>query len=100
MNEIVYYDRYQKKTCTEKVYGDKALRWTYGTLPGRMMLAAVIKRAVFSKWYGWRMDRAKSREKVLPFIKNFELDADEFALKPEEFQTFNEFFYRICSKGL
>ena len=94
MNDIVYYDRYQKKTCTEKVYGDKALRWTYETLSGRLMLAAFIKRAIFSRWYGWRMDLANSREKVLPFIEKFELDPDEFECAPEEFRTFNEFFYR------
>ena len=82
------------KRVPKKYTAIKALRWTYGTLPGRFMLGAIIKRAVFSKWYGWRMDRAKSREKVLPFIQNFELDANEFALKPEEFRTFNEFFYR------
>lgn len=94
MDDIVYFDRYLQQLCTEKVYGDKALKWTYGTVPGRFLLAALIKRAIFSKWYGWRMDRPKSREKVLPFIDDYELDATEFVRSPEEFATFNEFFYR------
>ena len=70
------------------------MRWTYGTRTGRFVLAALIKRAVFSKWYGWRMDRPRSKAKVLPFIADFDLDAAEFICDPEEFQTFNEFFFR------
>ena len=94
MEDITYFDRYQQKVCTEKVYGDKALRWTYGTRSGRLLLSALIQRAIFSRWYGWRMDRPASRAKVLPFIQQFELDPTEFLQQPDEFQTFNEFFFR------
>lgn len=94
MEEITFFDRYRNRMLTEKVYGDKALRWTYESVAGRCMLAAVIKRAFFSRWYGWRMDRPKSKVKVLPFIRDYELDAEEFASDPQSFQTFNEFFFR------
>lgn len=94
VDQIVYFDRYQNTTCTEKVYGDSYLRWTYGTLAGRLALAAVVKRAWFSRWYGWRMGRPGSREKIAPFIRQYELDVDEFARQPDEFANFNEFFYR------
>ena len=94
MNPILFFDRYQGKLCTEKVYGDNYLRWTYGTFAGRLALAAVVKRVWFSQWYGWRMDRPASRAKIAPFIEQYELDASEFARRPEEFASFNEFFYR------
>ena len=94
MNEIVYYDRYLGKTCVEKIYGDKALRWTYGTRSGRVTLDVLVKRALFSRWYGWRMDRASTRKKISPFIKSYELDASEFASQVDEFANFNEFFFR------
>ncbi len=94
MDQIVYFDRYQNTTCTEKVYGDKYLRWTYGTLAGRLALAAVVKRAWFSRWYGWRMDRPASRQKIAPFIRQYGLNAEDFAQRPGEFANFNEFFYR------
>ena len=74
MNEIVYYDRYQNETCVEKVYGDKALRWTYGTVAGRISLNVAVKRTLFSHWYGWRMDRSATKKKIAPFIKEFELN--------------------------
>lgn len=94
MNEILYYDRYREEICSEKVYGDRSLRWTYGTMAGRAALHLLVKRALFSHWYGWSMDRPGTRQKIEPFIEKFELDASEFALRPEEFKTFNEFFFR------
>lgn len=94
MDEIVYHDRYLDKLCVEKVYGDKSLRWTYGTLAGKAALSAVVKRAWFSRWYGWQMDQPKTRHKIEPFIKEFGLEASEFERKPEEFANFNEFFFR------
>ncbi len=94
MNEIVYFDRYRNETCVEKVYGDKALRWTYGTLAGRISLNIVVKRALFSRWYGWRMDRPSSRHRIAKFIKDYELDASEFVRGVADFADFNEFFFR------
>ena len=94
MDEIVYHDRYLDKPCVEKVYGDKALRCTYETVGGKAALAAVVKRAWFSRWYGWRMDQPKTHDKIAPFIREYGLDASEFALRPEEFASFNEFFSR------
>ena len=93
-DQIVYFDRYQGKTCVEQVYGDAYLRWIYGTTLGRITLAAAVKRAWFSRWYGRRMDRPASRQKIQPFIKEFGLDPAEFIRKPEEFESFNAFFYR------
>jgi phosphatidylserine decarboxylase len=94
MDEIVYYDRYRGETCVEKVYGDKALRWTYGTLGGRISLNVLVKRALFSRWYGWKMDRPGTREKIASFIENYDLDATEFLREVDDFANFNEFFFR------
>src|SRR6056297_2750406 len=94
MDEIVYYDRYRGETCVEKVYGDKALRWTYGTLGGQISLNILVKRALFSRWYGWKMDRPSTRAKIAPFIKDYGLDAAEFVRDVDDFENFNEFFFR------
>ena len=91
---IEFFNRYTGRVEAESVYGLGFVRWTYETLAGRVSLHALAKRGVFSRWYGWRMDRAASRAKVLPFIRNFGLDTAEFADAPESFRTFNEFFYR------
>lgn len=91
---IEYFNRYTGQIETEQIYGEGFLRWTYENPLGRLSLEALVKRAVFSKWYGSRMNSAASRAKVLPFIESYGLNADEFADKPGSYRTFNEFFYR------
>ena len=93
-DSIQYFNRYTQRVETEQIYGEGALRWIYSSLSGRLALHAVAKRAFFSRWYGWRMDRPASRAKVAPFIKDFHVDTGEFADSPDSFRTFNEFFYR------
>lgn len=79
---------------TEQVYGEGFLRWTYGHPLGAIALHALVKRPLFSAWYGWRMSGAKSAAKVAPFINHYGLDPSDFADAPDSFHSFNEFFYR------
>ena len=95
---IQFYNRYTQSIETEQVYGEGWLRWTYETLPGRFSAEALLKRAAFSHWYGWRMNRRISAQRVLPFIENYNLNVDEFARSPLDYKTFNEFFYRALKK--
>ncbi len=99
-DSIKFFNRYTGRVEQEQVYGAAWLRWTYCNLFGRLALEAVVKRPFFSRWYGWRMDRPVSREKVLPFIRNFGLDVNEFADPSESYRTFNEFFYRRLKAGV
>lgn len=94
MDDILYYDRYSKEIQAEKIYGESALRWTYETQMGRLCLSLLVKRVVFSRWYGWRMDRPESKTKIAPFIDQYELDPNEFLEGIDDFNSFNEFFYR------
>lgn len=96
---ICFYNRYTSQIETEQVYGEKWLRWAYETPLGRLAVGALLTRAVFSHWYGWRMNRRSSAWRVLPFIEKYDLDVDEFARSPLEFKTFNEFFYRALKAG-
>ncbi len=96
---ITVYNRRTGRVETEKVYGESWLKWTYGTPLGRLSLAALVRRACFSQWYGWRMNRPRSVQKVLPFIVRYDLDADEFTKPATAFRTFNEFFYRTLKPG-
>ncbi|MEW6305315.1 MAG: archaetidylserine decarboxylase [Verrucomicrobiota bacterium] len=96
---IEYFNRYTGRVEREQVYGAAWLNWTYANPIGQLARELLAKRAVFSRWYGWRMDRPASRAKVLPFIREFGVDASEFARAPEEFATFNEFFYRQLKPG-
>jgi phosphatidylserine decarboxylase len=94
METIRFFNRYTGKVETEDIYGGHFLRWTYGNPLGRLSLHALVKRAAFSRWYGWRMDRPNSRSRVKPFISKFGLNASEFLDSPESYRNFNEFFFR------
>ena len=91
---IPFFNRYTQQVEQEIIYGEGPLRFAYENPVGRMALELFVKRRLFSRWYGWRMDRPASRSRVLPFIEKYGLDAQEFADPPESFATFNEFFFR------
>jgi phosphatidylserine decarboxylase len=94
VDTIQYFNRYSGRVETEDIYGGHFLRWTYGNPVGRLSLHTLVKRAAFSRWYGWRMDRPRSRQRVAPFIRKFGLNPAEFADAPDSYRTFNEFFFR------
>ncbi|MFT3869251.1 MAG: archaetidylserine decarboxylase [Nibricoccus sp.] len=96
---IQFYNRYTKSLETEAVYGEAWLRFAYENPAGRLMVWAFAQRALFSRYFGWRMGRQYSQFKVLPFIVKYNLDVEEFAKKAYDYATFNEFFTRALKKG-
>ncbi|QIF05436.1 archaetidylserine decarboxylase [Roseimicrobium sp. ORNL1] len=91
---VEFFNRYTGKTETEVIYGEGFLRWAYESKAGRVTLATLVKRKLFSSWYGWRMSTPASRERVLPFIEKYGINRAEMAGEPEYYPTFNAFFAR------
>jgi phosphatidylserine decarboxylase len=91
---IRYYNSHTSTMETEEVYGEGFLKWTYGSTFGGIALGAFVKRPFFSAWYGRRMSRPSSAEKIAPFIRQYGLDPAEFAESPDHYASFNEFFFR------
>lgn len=89
-----YYDRYAKALKTERIYGEKWMRRAYGNPLGRMAVWLIVRRAWFSRWYGWKMKKPISALLVLPFITEYDLDVDDFAKSPFDYKSFNDFFCR------
>ena len=96
---LCYYHRASKTIETERIYGERWLRWAYETPIGRAAVALLFKRAFFSRWYGWRMDRRASALRVLPFILEYGIVSGDFVPAPLEFATFNAFFCRALKPG-
>ena len=97
-SEIQFHNRYTNKLETEKVYGEKWLKFIYNNPIGRICLWVLVKRIWFSKWYGWRMNLPKSSARIEPFISKFGVDRAEFAEDTSSFKNFNQFFYRKLTK--
>lgn len=91
---IRYYDRYKQSVETEQVYGEGWLRWAYENPAGRLAVWLFARRAWFSKWYGWKMNKRVSALRIIPFIAQYNIDVDEFTKSAFDYKTFNEFFYR------
>lgn len=91
---VKVFNRYTGEIEQEQIYGEKWLRWAYETGLGRATTAILLKRKFFSWYYGNRMNRPYSGNKVLPFVVDYDLDADEFGKQAWEYKTFNEFFSR------
>lgn len=90
----VFYNRYTQALEEESVYGDAWLRFIYGNPLGKVALHALVKRAFFSKWFGWRMDQAASKAKISGFIEQYQIPVEEMLSAPESYEHFNAFFAR------
>ena len=102
--EIKYIDRESSKTCVEKVYGDKGIKLLYNSLPGKLISPLLANRLI-SKLYGGSQDSAKSKEKINPFIKKFNIDIEEYLpqegrAKDDPYGSFNQFFIRRFKDGV
>lgn len=91
---VRYYDRRTGQVCTEQIYGEASLRWVYESSLGRLALEGVVKRASFSRLYGWLMSRPGSRRRIGPFLAQYGVDPAEFADPVESYRSFNDFFVR------
>ncbi len=91
---VLYFNRYTRQIETEAIYGEGFVRWAYENPLGKLTTALFIKRAFFSKWYGWRMNRPVSREKIAPFLAQYQVSTDDMMEAPESFAHFNAFFCR------
>ncbi len=96
---IIVHDRYTQSSFEEAVYGEGALRFAYATLAGRVMTRLLFARAFVSRLFGWYMRLPGSRSRILPFIRQYGLDPNEFARPPESFTSFNDFFCRELRVG-
>jgi phosphatidylserine decarboxylase len=91
---IRFFNRYTQTVETEKVAGERWMRWLYEMDTGRLALHLLVRRAWLSRYYGWRMSLRASGIKVLPFIVEHGIDVDEFVKPALNYKTFNEFFIR------
>ncbi len=96
---VRYIDRRDGEVKAEAIYGERPLRWVYGNPFGRLALWLFIRRWIVSAWYGRRMNAVKSVLRIRPFIEQYGLDEGGFAEPVDEYNSFNEFFYRKLKPG-
>lgn len=96
---IKFYNRYTGQVEQEKVLGEKYLRWIYGTPLGKLSLHVLVKRAFFSALMGMMKNTKRSAKGIPAFIREYNINTDELLVAPEEYTSFNDFFYRKLKDG-
>jgi len=96
---IKYFNRKIKTYEIENVAGGKYLEWTYSSPIGLNILELLIKKKIFSKLYGVFCDSRLSRRKIDNFIKEFNINEDEFKVDKSNYKCFNDFFARSLKNG-
>ena len=86
------YDRRSGEVRTIPEVGAGAIRFTYGTVPGRLLAKGILCRKFVSNAYAaWQKSRF-SRSKVRRFIEQYHIDVSDCTAT--EFSCFNDFFTR------
>jgi phosphatidylserine decarboxylase len=91
---IRYYDRYDRTTKVEKIYGERWLRFAYGNPLGRLSVWLFARRTLFSWYYGRKMNDRRSDMLIFKFIADYDVKVSEFEKPAFSFNTFNQFFHR------
>jgi phosphatidylserine decarboxylase len=91
---IRYFDRYDRTTKIEKIFGERWLRLAYDNPVGRLAVWLFVRRSIFSVYYGRKMNRRASDRLILPFIVAYDVNVSEFTKSPFDYTTFNQFFHR------
>lgn len=98
-SKIKYIERKTGEILTEKVPGEKYLKFLYYNPLGELPLNLVVKKKFLTEFYGKKMSLSESCKKILPFIEEAEINISEAKKKVEEFISFNDFFYRELKTG-
>lgn len=98
MLTIPYINRESGEVEFEQVYGERSLKFLYGPSAYRGLFSSSILSAVrsplLSKFYGWLQKQPFTRRKILPFIKKYRVNSEEFLDEVSSFSSFNDFFIR------
>ena len=97
--KIQYIERKTGEIKIEKVMGEKALEFLYYNPFGKLALETVVKRKFLSDWYGKKMSKPESKEKIKSFIEEMEINMKDYKRPVEDYKNFNDFFYRELKDG-
>ncbi|MDR3317257.1 MAG: archaetidylserine decarboxylase [Puniceicoccales bacterium] len=96
---IKFYNRYTKSLEDEAVWGEFFLKFLYRSSVGRLALHYLVKRKIFSVFFGYLMRRPSSRKKIKPFVERYKIDMLMSEKKISDFTNFDEFFSRKLKKS-
>lgn len=97
--KIKYIERKTGEIKEEKVMGEGALKFLYYNPFGSLLLNSIVKRKFISEFYGKKMNKPESKERIANFVKEMNIDMNDYARKIDEYKNFNDFFFRELKQG-
>lgn len=92
---IPYIERTTGKQEEEKVYGGHFLEYLYGRSKIGAFLASFIAHSPWiSALYGFWQKLPFTKGKITPFIREYNVNSEEFLKPVQSFTSFNDFFIR------
>lgn len=91
---IPLYNRELGTLQQEQVYGQAAMDFLYGTVPGRLLTGKLLARPWVSEIYSLLSRRPSSRSKIERFVAQYGIDTTELKQDLTAFTDFNDFFIR------
>lgn len=88
------YQRSTGRMEEEKIFGERALHFTNNTKLGQVLTNCILKRKFVSKLVAHHYKTRRSAKTIPEFLKKYHIDNSQLSKKPEEYQSFNEFFTR------
>lgn len=97
--DIKYIDRATGNIETEQPPAEEVLRFLYNNPFGEKAVLPIAKQDFVTEWYGKVMDRSISTKRIKPFIDSLNIDMSEAEKSVDDFESFNDFFYRKLKPG-
>ena len=98
MSDIKVFDPRTKSEIIEKVYGGALLRFAYENKVLRTLISSPIIQKPISKIFGELKKSSSSAKQVHSFIKEYNIQIEDFEVPENGFRTFNDFFIRKKKK--
>ena len=97
--DIKYIARATGKIEVERPPAEGLLKFLYGSTFGKLAVLPIAKQKAITKRYGKMMSTKKSVERIPAFVDSLNIDMSESKKSVNEFQSFNDFFYRELKAG-
>lgn len=96
---VRFVDRATGRLVEEQVFGEGALRFLYGGIAGRTVMALALRHRWASALYGAMQRLPGSRRKVPEFVRSLGIDAAEASRPLEDYASLDDFFTRRLRAG-
>ena len=94
MQSIQYIEREAGDIKEEKIPSGNLIKFIYQNPIGKISLHGLFKRKLLSNIGGLYLNREASKNRIETFIRDFDINMEDFIVPKEGFKHFNDFFYR------